>query len=82
VLVAQIEFLERTDADRLRHSTFVGLREDRNPRSVVGTRSRVLTCAFFAFRRRENLIPFNSFGFKLGKPSPGIFHRFMFRTVG
>ena len=33
--VAQIEFLEWTEADRLRHSKFVGLREDKNPQSVV-----------------------------------------------
>jgi len=33
--VAQIEFLEWTRGDRLRHSKFVGLREDKNPRSVV-----------------------------------------------
>jgi DNA ligase D-like protein (predicted ligase) len=33
--VAQIEFLEWTDADRLRHSKFVGLREDKGPREVV-----------------------------------------------
>ena len=33
--VAQIEFLEWTEADRLRHSKFVGLRDDKNPRSVV-----------------------------------------------
>src|SRR5882672_7685830 len=33
--VAQIEFLEWTEADRLRHSNFVGLREDKNPRSVI-----------------------------------------------
>src|SRR5713226_352090 len=33
--VAQIEFLEWTEGDRLRHSTFVGLRDDKNPRSVV-----------------------------------------------
>jgi len=33
--VAQIEFLEWTETDRLRHSRFVGLREDKNPRSVV-----------------------------------------------
>ena len=33
--VAQIEFLEWTDADRLRHSKFVGLRDDKDPRSVV-----------------------------------------------
>jgi DNA ligase D-like protein (predicted ligase) len=33
--VAQIEFLEWTEADRLRHSKFVALREDKNPRSVV-----------------------------------------------
>ena len=34
-LVAQIEFLEWTDADHLRHSKFVGLREDKDPRCVV-----------------------------------------------
>jgi hypothetical protein len=33
--VAQIEFLELTDSDRLRHSKFVGLREDKDPRQVV-----------------------------------------------
>jgi ATP-dependent DNA ligase len=33
--VALIEFLEWTDADRLRHSKFVGLREDKDARSVV-----------------------------------------------
>jgi DNA ligase D-like protein (predicted ligase) len=33
--VAQIEFLEWTDADRLRHSKFVGLREDKDPRGVI-----------------------------------------------
>src|SRR5882757_2470117 len=33
--VAQIEFLEWTAADRLRHSKFVGLREDMRPRDVM-----------------------------------------------
>jgi ATP-dependent DNA ligase len=33
--VAQIEFLEWTGADRLRHSKFVGLREEKDPRNVV-----------------------------------------------
>ena len=33
--VAQIEFLEWTEAGRLRHSKFVGLREDKNSRSVI-----------------------------------------------
>ena len=33
--VAQIEFLEWTEGDRLRHSKFAGLRGDKNPRSVV-----------------------------------------------
>ena len=32
---AQIEFLKWAAGDRLRHSKFVGLREDKNPRSVV-----------------------------------------------
>jgi ATP-dependent DNA ligase len=34
-LVAQIEFLEWTDNDHLRHAKFVGLRDDKNPRSVI-----------------------------------------------
>jgi ATP-dependent DNA ligase len=33
--VAQIEFLEWTEAGRLRHSKFVGLRQDKNAKSVV-----------------------------------------------
>jgi ATP-dependent DNA ligase len=33
--VAQIEFLEWTQADRLGHSKFVGLREDKDPHKVV-----------------------------------------------
>jgi len=33
--VAQIEFLEWTEADRLRHSKFVRLRDDKDPRKVV-----------------------------------------------
>ena len=36
--VAQIEFLEWTAGDRLRHSKFVGLREDKGPRQVVRER--------------------------------------------
>jgi DNA ligase D-like protein (predicted ligase) len=34
-VVAHIEFLEWTEGDRLRHSKFVGLREDKDPRRVV-----------------------------------------------
>jgi ATP-dependent DNA ligase len=34
-LVAQIEFTEWTPDGHLRHSKFVGLREDKNPREVV-----------------------------------------------
>lgn len=34
-LVAVIEFLEWTEGDRLRHSKFVALREDKNPREVT-----------------------------------------------
>src|SRR5260221_1612887 len=34
-LVTVIEFLEWTEGDRLRHSKFVALREDKNPREVV-----------------------------------------------
>src|SRR5688572_25914383 len=35
VLVAQIEFLEWTGENHLRHSRFVGLREDKKPKDVV-----------------------------------------------
>ena len=34
-IVAQIEFLEWTEADRLRHSKFVGLRSDKEARTVT-----------------------------------------------
>ena len=34
-LVARIEFLEWTEADHLRHSKFMGLRDDKDARSVV-----------------------------------------------
>jgi bifunctional non-homologous end joining protein LigD len=34
-LVAVVEFLEWTEADRLRHSKFVALREEKNPREVI-----------------------------------------------
>jgi ATP-dependent DNA ligase len=34
-IVAHIEFLEWTEADRLRHSKFVGLRDDKDPRRAV-----------------------------------------------
>jgi DNA ligase D-like protein (predicted ligase) len=37
-LVAQIDFLEWTEGDHLRHAKFVGLREDKDPRSVVKER--------------------------------------------
>jgi ATP-dependent DNA ligase len=37
-----MEFLEWTEADRLGHSKFVGLREDKNPRSVVKERTNEL----------------------------------------
>ena len=33
--VAQIEFLQWTGADHLRHTKFVGLRDDKDPRKVV-----------------------------------------------
>lgn len=39
-LVAQIEFLEWTEADRLRHSKFVRLREDKRARDVVKENAR------------------------------------------
>jgi bifunctional non-homologous end joining protein LigD len=34
-LVAVVEFLEWTEADRLRHSKFVALRVDKKPREVI-----------------------------------------------
>ena len=39
-LVAQIEFLEWTESGHLRHSKFVGLRQDKDPGSVVKEHSR------------------------------------------
>jgi ATP-dependent DNA ligase len=33
--VVQVEFLEWTGADRLRHAKFVALRDDKNPRTIV-----------------------------------------------
>jgi bifunctional non-homologous end joining protein LigD len=38
-IVAQIEFLKWTESDRLRHAKFVGLREDKDARSVVKEQS-------------------------------------------
>jgi ATP-dependent DNA ligase len=38
--VAQIEFLERTEGDRLRHSKFVGLRDDKEAHNVTKEHSR------------------------------------------
>jgi ATP-dependent DNA ligase len=37
-LVAQIEFLEWTESDHLRHAKFTGLREDKNARNVIKER--------------------------------------------
>ena len=34
-LVGVVEFLEWTEGDRLRHSKFVALRDDKNPREIV-----------------------------------------------
>jgi bifunctional non-homologous end joining protein LigD len=34
-LVARVEFLEWTESDHLRHSKFVGLREDKDARAAV-----------------------------------------------
>jgi bifunctional non-homologous end joining protein LigD len=34
-IVAEVAFLERTGADHLRHTKFVSLRDDKDPRSVV-----------------------------------------------
>jgi bifunctional non-homologous end joining protein LigD len=33
--VAQVQFLEWTGADQLRHTKFVGLRDDKDPRNLV-----------------------------------------------
>src|SRR5437870_3731582 len=49
--VAQIEFLEWTAADRLRHSKFVGLREDKDARSP----RRLLKSSFWNGQRRTAL---------------------------
>jgi bifunctional non-homologous end joining protein LigD len=34
-LVAQIEFLEWTESDHLRHSKFAGLRQDKDARTMI-----------------------------------------------
>ena len=34
-VLAEVEFLEWTGADHLRHTKFVALRDDKDPRSVV-----------------------------------------------
>jgi ATP-dependent DNA ligase len=34
-LIVQIEFLEWTGADHLRHTGFIGLRDDKDPLKVV-----------------------------------------------
>ena len=41
-LVAQIEFTEWTPDGHLRHSKFVGLREDKEPREVVREDSKFM----------------------------------------
>lgn len=33
--LVQIEFLEWTESDHLRHSKFAGLREDKDPKTVI-----------------------------------------------
>ena len=48
-IVAQLEFLEWTEADHLRHSKFVGLREDKVARTVVKEQS-TLTRASIGLR--------------------------------
>jgi bifunctional non-homologous end joining protein LigD len=37
-MVAQVEFTEWTQANHLRHSRFVGLRDDKDPREVTRER--------------------------------------------
>jgi ATP-dependent DNA ligase len=37
-LVAQVAFSEWTDDNKLRHPTFLGLREDKDPREVIQER--------------------------------------------
>jgi bifunctional non-homologous end joining protein LigD len=38
-VVARIEYLEWTVSDRLRHSKFIALREDKNARNVIKERA-------------------------------------------
>ena len=54
-LVAQIEFLEWTSDDHLRHSRFVGLREDRRSKDV--TREEIVTDSDAAARRVAKVKP-------------------------
>jgi len=58
-LVAQIEFLEWTEGDHLRHSKFAGLREDKDPKKVQRSTSEIAESseAIFAlikFSKRES----------------------------
>ena len=34
-IVVEVEFLKWTEADHLRHTNFVGLRDDKDPRTVM-----------------------------------------------
>jgi len=51
-LVAVVEFLEWTEGDRLRHSKFVALREDKDPPEVV--KGRVAQLLFFFLERQAS----------------------------
>jgi bifunctional non-homologous end joining protein LigD len=34
-MVAEVEFLEWTDGDKLRHAKFVRLRDDKDPQDII-----------------------------------------------
>ena len=44
-IVAQIEYTEWTPDGHLRHSKFVGLRDDKNPDEIMRDKRRFLDCS-------------------------------------
>jgi hypothetical protein len=62
-LWAQVEFLEWTDAGHLRHSKFVGLREDKAARTVVRSSPLLLrvACGYCGYPKRQNSIKTDKF---------------------
>ena len=64
--VAQIEFLEWTTADRFRHAKFVGLRDDKDPRSVV--KEHPGACLECSCLKVQDGMRFTTLSFRAGRP--------------